>query len=56
MNELSGRKLQEFQTWQREDGNLKPVTLKGNLHALRVFIRWCESIDAVAQAKLMGDL
>lgn len=49
MNELSGRKLQEFRTWRRDDGDLKPVTLEGNLDALRVFIRWCESIDAVAQ-------
>jgi integrase len=49
MNDLSGRKLQEFRTWRRDDGDLKPVTLEGNLDALRVFIRWCESIDAVAQ-------
>jgi site-specific recombinase XerD len=39
MNDLSGRKLQEFRTWRRDDGDLKPVTLEGNLDALRVFIR-----------------
>jgi site-specific recombinase XerD len=47
MNDLTGRKLQQFKTWRRDDGDLKPITLEGNLDALRVFIRWCESIDAV---------
>ena len=36
MNDLTGRKLQEFRTWRRDDGDLKPVTLEGNLDALRV--------------------
>lgn len=47
MNDLTGRDLQRFKTWRREDGDLKPITLDGNLDALRVFIQWCESIDAV---------
>jgi site-specific recombinase XerD len=47
MNDLTGRKLQAFRTWRQEDGDLKPITLEGNLDALRVFIRWAESIDAV---------
>jgi site-specific recombinase XerD len=49
MNDLTGRKLQEFRTWRRDDGDLKPVTLEGNLDALRVFIRWCESFNAVPE-------
>jgi len=47
MNTLTGRQLQRFKTWRRDDGDLKPVTLEGNLDALRVFLRWCESINAV---------
>ncbi|WP_418280484.1 tyrosine-type recombinase/integrase [Halorubrum sp. DTA98] len=47
MNDLTGRKVQQFKTWRREDGDLKPITLEGNLDALRVFVRWCESVDAV---------
>jgi len=47
MNNLTGRKLQQFKTWRRDDGDLKPITLEGNLDAFRVFIRWCESTDAV---------
>ncbi|ELY51071.1 tyrosine-type recombinase/integrase [Natronorubrum bangense] len=49
MNDLTGRKLQQFKTWRRDDGDLKPITLEGNLDTLRVFIRWCESIDAVSE-------
>jgi len=47
MNDLSGRDLQQFKTWRRDDGELKSITLEGNLDALRTFLRWCESIDAV---------
>lgn len=49
MNDLSGRDLQQFRTWRRDDGDLKPITLEGNLDALRVFLRWCESINAVRE-------
>lgn len=47
MNELTGRKLQEFKVWRRDENGLKPITLRGQLDALRIFLRWCESIDAV---------
>jgi site-specific recombinase XerD len=47
MNELTGRQLQEFKTWRRDENGLKPITLRGQLDALRIFLRWCESIDAV---------
>ncbi|WP_049893247.1 tyrosine-type recombinase/integrase [Natronococcus jeotgali] len=47
MNDLSGRDLQRYKTWRRDDGDLKPISLEGQLDALRIFIRWCGSIDAV---------
>ena len=47
MNDLTGRKLQQFKTWRVNDGDLKPITIDGQLDALRLFIRWCESINAV---------
>lgn len=47
LNTLSGRDLQRFKTWRRDDGDLKPISLEGQLDALRIFIRWCGSIDAV---------
>lgn len=47
MNDLTGRKLHEYRLWRKEDGNLSPVSLRTQLETLRVFIRFCETIDAV---------
>jgi len=47
LNDLSGRDLLRFKQYRAED--LNSVSLKGQLDALRAFIRWCESIDAVEQ-------
>lgn len=49
MNSLSGRDLQRFKTWRRDEGELKRISLKNQLSAVRVFLRWCESIDAVEE-------
>ncbi|WP_224333502.1 tyrosine-type recombinase/integrase [Haloprofundus halobius] len=47
MNDLTGRKLHEFRLWRRDDGDLNPVSEKTQMQTIRVFIRWCESIEAV---------
>lgn len=47
MNDLSGRGLHEYKLWRRDDGDLNQVSLKTQMDTFRVFIRWCESIDAV---------
>ncbi len=47
MNDLSGRDLHQYKTWRRDEGDLKPISLESQLDTLRIFIRWCESIDAV---------
>lgn len=47
LNDLTGRDLQRFKIWRREDGDLNNVSLVTQLSTLRVFIRWCEDIDAV---------
>ncbi|ELZ41076.1 integrase family protein [Halorubrum saccharovorum DSM 1137] len=47
MNDLTGRKFQDFKTWCRDENGLKPITLWGQLATLRIFLRWCESIDAI---------
>lgn len=49
LNELTGRKLQRFRLWRRQEGDLAPVTEKTQMDTLRVFVRWLESIDAVHQ-------
>lgn len=53
MNDLSGRDLHDFRVWRRtagrngEDG-ISKATEKSQMNTLSVFIRWCESIDAVS--------
>lgn len=49
LNSLSGRDLQKYKMWRREDGNLNNVTLQTQLSTIRVFIRWCERVDAVEE-------
>lgn len=47
LNELTGRDLHRYKLWRREDGDINRVTLKTQMDTLRVFIQWCESVDAV---------
>ena len=49
LNELTGRKLQEFRLWRRDVGDLTKVSEKTQMDTLRVFVKWLESIDAVEQ-------
>ncbi|MXR19229.1 tyrosine-type recombinase/integrase [Halobacterium bonnevillei] len=45
LNDLSARDLHEFRVWRRQD--LNTVSEKTQMDSLRVFIQWCETIDAV---------
>lgn len=47
LNDLTGRNLHRYKLWRRDDGDLNKVGLKTQMDMLRVFSRWCESIDAV---------
>lgn len=48
LNDLTGRKLHEFRLWRRtENGEIAPTTEKTQMDTLRVFMRFCETIDAV---------
>jgi integrase len=49
LNELTGRSLFEFREWRKNDGDLNEVSVRTQMTTLRVFIRFCESIDAVRQ-------
>jgi site-specific recombinase XerD len=49
LNTLSGRDLQRYKMWRRKDGGLNNVILVTQLSTLRVFIRWCENINAVEE-------
>lgn len=47
LNDLSGRDLHRYKLWRRDEGDLNKVSVKTQMDTLRVFVRWCESIDAV---------
>lgn len=49
LNDVSGRDLHRYRSWRRDDGNLNKVSLKTQMSALRVFLKFCESIDAVPE-------
>lgn len=45
MNSITGRRIHEFTNWRSEQ--VKRITLKTTLDTLRVFLRFCEDIEAV---------
>lgn len=47
LNDLTGRDLQAYRLWRQEDGNLSKITLNQQMSTLRVFLKWCGSIEAV---------
>jgi site-specific recombinase XerD len=47
LNELGGTDLNDYRNWRRDDGDLNPVSEKTQQDTLRVFIRFCEALDAV---------
>ena len=47
LNDLTGRLLHEYRLWRKDDGDLNAVSLRTQLETLRVFIKFCETIDAV---------
>jgi len=49
LNGLTGRKIQQYRLWRRDDGDLSIASEKTQMDTLRVFIRWAESVDAVEQ-------
>jgi site-specific recombinase XerD len=49
LNDLTGRSLHKYRTWRRKDGDLSNVSLTTQLSTLRVFVKWCERIEAVEQ-------
>jgi len=45
LNDLTARDLYEFRVWRRQDLNV--VSEKTQMDSLRVFVEWCETVDAV---------
>ncbi len=47
MNVLTGRHFARYKAWRQEDGDLNNVSLHTQLSTLRVFVKFCERINAV---------
>lgn len=47
LNDLSGRDIHRFRVKRREEDGLATASMKGQLATLRMFLRFCGSIDAV---------
>ena len=47
MNDLTGRDIHEYRLWRKDDGDLNAVSLQTQMCTIRVFLRWCGSIEAV---------
>jgi len=48
LNNFSGRNIHQFRVKRREEDELATATMKCQLATLRMFLRFCASIDAVA--------
>ena len=47
LNDFSGRDIHRFRVKRRDEDNLATASMKGQLATLRMFLRFCASIDAV---------
>lgn len=47
LNNLSGRDVRRYRIWRGD--SITQVTLKSYMDTLRVFLRWCETINAVPE-------
>lgn len=46
-SELGPQDMHRYRVWRRRDGNLAPASEKTQMDTLRVFIRWCETMQFV---------
>jgi len=52
LNDQTGRQLDEYRRWRRNEGDISPVTEKTPTDTLRGFIRWPGSIDGVPETRV----
>lgn len=49
LSALTGQDLQDYRFWRQRDGDLELVSVHTQMSTLRVFIRWLESYDVLAE-------
>jgi site-specific recombinase XerD len=47
LNNVTGRTLHRFKTWRRNEGDLNTTSVRTQLSTVRVFVKWCEGVNAV---------
>lgn len=47
LNELSGRDLHEYRLWREEESELNKISMQTQMTTIRVFLKYCASIEAV---------
>jgi len=49
VNDISGRDIHAYRLWRKSDGDLYRISLQTRMGTLRVFMKWCGTIEAVDQ-------
>jgi site-specific recombinase XerD len=49
LNDIPGRNLQTYRLWRRETSDINNLTMRMQMSALRVFLKWAASIEAVTE-------
>ena len=49
MSDMDGRRIYEYKNYRRNEGDVNEVTLSNQLSTFRVFLRFCENLEFVAE-------
>jgi len=49
LNDVSGRDIQTYRLWRKEQSDLNELTTRMQMSTLRVFLKWAASIEAVPE-------
>lgn len=47
MNVLTGRDVQQYRLWRKENSDLNRMTMNNRMSTMRVFLKWCASVEGV---------
>ena len=47
LNDLTGRDMQQYRLWRKKTSDLRQMSVKNHMSTMRVFLKWCASVEAV---------
>ena len=47
LNDLTGRDMQQYRLWRKKTSNLRLMSVKNHMSTMRVFLKWCASVEDV---------